>query len=194
MATSSVDICNQGVILIGDAGSITSFAEASRPAQVAAAQYRRIKETLLSKRNWKFASFWRPLNRLTTPPKARWAYAFAVPPGAFRVYEVDGDFDYEILEGGKQLHCDEPEVMGLCLMNVVEAYFPAFFETVLVERMAGVFGVGVLGKPDIARYWNNEAAGHLLEAEFLDDSMDPPDAPRMNELTRMRSAGGGILI
>lgn len=190
MATSSIDICNQGLTLAGDAGSLTSFAEASRSAQVAAAHYRREKERLLQKRNWKCASFWRNLNRLANPPAARWAYAFSIPAGAFRVYEVDGDFDYEILEGGKQLHCDEPEVIGLCLMNVVEAYLPAYLETVLVERMASRFSAGVLGKLDQAKYWSTEADNHLAEAEWLDDCADPVDAPKMNELTRVRRQGG----
>ena len=91
MALAAVDVCNQALALLGQK-AITDLSGGDVHSRLCAAVYETVRDELLSVREWAFATFWRTLSTLSTPPgNPRFTNQYQRPAGVLRVLEACTD-------------------------------------------------------------------------------------------------------
>ncbi len=141
MALSSIALCSRALIRIG-AASITSFDEGTAESEVAVNLYPSIRDALLSSHPWNFASAQITLARLVIEPVADYGYAYQLPADFLRALSAGSGvrgrgIAYRISES--RLHCDAEHVVLSYIFRPDETSFPAFFDQVIIARLAAEF-------------------------------------------------------
>ena len=91
MALAAVDVCNQALALLGQK-AITDLNGGDVHSRLCAAVYTTVRDEMLSVREWAFATFWRTLSPLPTPPgNPRFTNQYRRPASALRVLEACTD-------------------------------------------------------------------------------------------------------
>lgn len=86
---SELTIWNLGLARTGDDATVTSPSERSRAAELCRQFYPVARDSLLEMHDWNFATTRGFLALTETPsPWARWAYQYAAPANALRVFQV----------------------------------------------------------------------------------------------------------
>jgi hypothetical protein len=141
MALSTIALCSRALIKIG-AASIASFDEGTAESEVAANLYPSLRDALLSSHPWNFASAQITLARLVSDPVADYAYAYQLPADFLRALSAGSGsrgrgIAYRISEN--RLHCDVEHVVLSYIFRPDESNFPAFFDQVIIARLAAEF-------------------------------------------------------
>lgn len=111
MALSKVEICNRALVLLGEAG-VLSTGQEDQDARTCELQYRPCVVSLLEKGNWTFATKRAKLNLLAEVPAFGYAHMYELPGDFLKMQEVcfSGikveDITQFSIEDGKVL-CDE---------------------------------------------------------------------------------------
>jgi hypothetical protein len=157
VATDAISLCSQALVLLG-AGAIASFEDG--PAAATATQlYPGVRDTLLAKHPWKFATTTVQLARSATVPD-RWPYAFALPGEVLvlrGLYPDDADgsapvTDYE--RRGLDVLTRQDPLWAEYTYAAAEAVWPAYFATLMRYALAAELAIPVTdnGTPALTRY------------------------------------------
>ena len=84
---SEIDICNLALSNLGNVATVASFDEGSAEADYCRRFYPIVRDELLEKHDWSFATRRAALAQVTNP-SSTWAYAYAAPSGMQRALAV----------------------------------------------------------------------------------------------------------
>ena len=175
MVKTELDICNASLSLLG-ADSITSFEDGSTESDACKLHYLRIIDAALSMYNWSFAIKKETLAKSSILPTADWLNAFYLPADCLVVRSISGRSsaigrDYAII--GKQLHCNESNVLLRYVHRVAPVDMPAFFEAYVVNKLASEMSNIITGSntmTSIMRTITNEAFSIAKNTDALSQS------------------------
>lgn len=143
MAQSAISLCSKAMIKLG-ASPVVSFYENTTEAQVASQLYSSVRDGLLSSYPWRFATCQVKLPRLQDAPVADFAYAYQLPNDFLRALSA-GDtrraqgLNYRVCE--RTLQTNAPSVVLTYIFRPKEENFPAFFDDLLVAKLAAEFSL-----------------------------------------------------
>jgi hypothetical protein len=139
--SSSVDICNQALLMLGSL-PIISFDDESVEASACKTLYPTAKKQLLRSYPWRCATTVEKLAQLAEEPTdPAWRYAFAVPENTVRTIEILGLGHPQgppipwVLEGKKILSNNE-NIAARIIKEISEPDLDVHVEMALVARMA----------------------------------------------------------
>jgi len=176
MALSGIALCSRALLKIG-AETIASFDEGTAEAEIAANLYPPTRDALLSAHPWSFATGQATLARLTAEPVADYPHAYQLPSDLLRVISagVAGrgrGVCYRIAE--RRLHTDAEEVTLTYVFRPAEEDFPAFFDQVLITRLAAEFCIPLTGSTSRAETLVKLAEGEFRRAKLIDAQQETP--------------------
>lgn len=191
MALSAIGLAARALLKIG-ATPVTSFAEGTAEAEVAAALYPPTRDALLSAHAWSFATAQAGLRALAEPPLADFGTAFALPNDFLRALSAGTGrrgrgIPYRIQ--GDRLLADAPGVVLTYVARPAEEAFPPFFDHALIARLAAEFCIPLTENTGRA-----EALWRLADAEFrrarlVDAQQDAQ--PGFEDFTLVEARSGG---
>ncbi len=178
MAISAISLCSRALLKIG-ASSISSFADGTVEAEIAANLYPGIRDALLSAHPWSFASAQISLPMLEAEPVADFKYAFMLPTDFLRVISAGvakkgRGLDYRIEE--KRLHCNSNSVMLSYIFRPKEENFPPFFDMALIARLAAEFCLPLTESTSRAELLLKIAQDLFQQAKLIDGQQSIPKA------------------
>jgi hypothetical protein len=138
--SSSVDICNQALLMLGSL-PIISFDDESVEASTCKTLYPTAKKQVLRSFPWRCATKTERLARLSkTPENPDWQYMFAQPDDALRILRVVqvGDLGGEIawVVEGQNVLTNHANIVAEVIWNLSEPQLDVHVEMALVARLA----------------------------------------------------------
>ncbi len=178
MALNDVALCSRALIRIG-AAPITSFSDGTAESEIANALYGPVRDALLSSYGWSFASGQVALTKLSTSPLADYQNAFQLPNDFLRALSAGAGgrgrgLNYRIMRGA--LHTDAEEVMLTYIFRPDESEFPAYFDMVMIARLAAEFCIPVTESTSRADSLLRMADIEFSRARQIDAQQDTPNA------------------
>ena len=176
IADSDVSIASNALVLIGSS-PISSFDDDDAGAVVAKNIYDEVVEDSLSSYPWRFAVKQSDaLSRLSTAPDTIWDAAYQIPTDVLTVRRVtvsDLNIQYEVY--GDKIFCNAGATDSVFLnyiYRVTEASWPPYFRMAVQMRLASIFALSVIQKPDIAGAWADRADTQMRKARNIDAQND----------------------
>lgn len=191
MSLSSIELSSSALIKLG-AEPISSFEDGSAEARVAGRLYPITRDALLSAHPWSFATAQAELARLAAEPTTDFAYAYLLPGDFLRALSAgDGGrgrgLVYRIVN--RELHTNAASVVLTYVFRPSEGDFPAFFQSLLVSRLAAEFCVPLTENTSRAQQLARLAEGELRMAKLTDGQQDTPTRINDFPLVEVRTAG-----
>lgn len=177
MALNDIGLCARALVQVG-AHPITSFADGTAESEIAALLYAPLRDAVLSSYPWSFATGQIELTRLTTPPITDYAYAYQLPADFLRAISAGQGSrgrgqQYRIAAGA--LHSDSESVILTYIFRPEEETFPAYFDRVLMVRLAAEFCLPLTENTSRADYLARLAENELAKARQIDAQQDSPN-------------------
>tara|TARA_A100000172_G_C3020272_1_gene102866 strand:- start:219 stop:803 length:585 start_codon:yes stop_codon:yes gene_type:complete len=176
IADSDVSIASNALVLIGSS-PISSFDDDDAGAVVAKNIYDEVVEDSLSSYPWRFAvKQSEALSRLSTAPDTIWDAAYQIPTDSLTIRRVtvsDVNITYEVY--GDKIFCNAGSTDSVFLnyiYRVTEASWPPYFRMAVQMRLASIFALSVIQKPDIAGAWADRADTQMRKARNIDAQND----------------------
>lgn len=185
-------MCSRAMVLVGG-NKIASFAGTSTEEIVAEEMYDLALDGLLSDYRWRFASDFIELNRITDLPVIKWTGQYQLPDGVFSIYNIYADGEpipFDRLR--TRILCDAMEtneVVAQVGFRPDEAEFPAYFETVLVYRLAATFAVPIAEDKDKASLYEGIALRKFAQAKSIEAQGRTPSKIPVGGLRRYHGGG-----
>ena len=189
MAASDIALCSRALIRIG-AASVSSFADGTLEAEVAANLYPSVRDALLSAHPWSFATGQTTLPRLAAEPLADFAFAFQLPVDFLRALSAGSagrgrGIRYRIAES--RLHTNSDEVTLTYIFRPAESAFPPFFDQALIARLSAEFCLPLTENATRAEVLFRLADAEFRRAKIVDSQQDSPPALEDFTLVEARS-------
>ena len=189
MPLTAPEFCARALIRIG-AQPITSFADGSAEAEIAALIYPQARESLLAAYPWGFAMRQAVLSRVAEAPLADYRYNYALPDDCLRVWTAGsggaGDGLQYRLHGG-YLQADAEDVVLTYIAAVDEEDgAPAYFDSVLTAKLAAEFCVPLTESTSRAESLNRQYEQEFARARLADAQADTPPRIRRYPLIDAR--------
>ena len=170
MSLSAISLCSKALIKVG-ANGISSFDENTAEAKVASQLYGMIRDGLLSSYPWRFATVQKTLNQLVDVPTADFEYAFLLPTDLLRILSAgEGSrgrgLVYRIYE--KTLQTNARNVILTYISRPEEEAFPAFFDELLVSKLASEFCLPLTESASRSDFLNKQTENLLSRAKLID--------------------------
>ena len=171
MATSDIDICARALVMIG-AAPITSFADGTTEATVAANLYEDTVRDLISRYRWRFAAGQAQLSRRTDAPDAKWDAAYQLPADLLLLHDVtvNGNvIEYDRYQD--MIYCDADAadlVYADYTFRAVEDLWPPYFTTAVELTLASIFAYAVANQIQTADYMEKKALRQLALGRNID--------------------------
>ena len=191
MALSSIELCSSALIKLG-AEPISSFEDGSAEARVAGSLYPIVRDALLSAHPWSFATAQVELARLAAEPVTDFTYAHQLPVDFLRALSAGDDgrgrgLVYRIVN--RELHTNAASVVLTYVFRPSEGDFPAFFQSLLVSRLAAEFCLPLTENTTRARQLRELAEDELRLAKLTDGQQDTPTRIDGFPVVEVRAAG-----
>ena len=192
---TSISICNQALLLLGDE-SISSFDDGTPGSQACSIMYDMVKNSTLGLYSWSFTVAKVELARSTTAPVNEWTYEYILPsdmltgvPRAVRTSATAGaplvqSFEINQSSGGLSvLMTNETSIFIDYQKSVAEAQMPPYFITLMVYQLAWHLAEVITDQTTKSQYWRSIALGSpsenfrggwLRQAMSMDSSGTPP--------------------
>lgn len=181
--TSETDIVNAALRLVAG-NRITSMAQGTKNANVAADLYQAVRDNILASHNWKFATLRAELSRSATAPAFEFQYAYVVPDDWMRTVSV-----HDNNQGFSTVEHKEGNVAGQrCLLASTEQLFlryvgkitdpnlmPADFRMALIYMLASDLGQPVANSGSAVDRADARATRKLLAAKASDSMGSSPE-------------------
>ena len=153
MATD-IGMASNALLLLGD-DPISSFNDAGKGAQTAAAFYPETYKAVLSEYPWPFALKEQELSLLSQKPDPLVSFtnAFQLPTDMIRLWRVFPRQNYELIND--LLYTNAPKVLARYIHKVSEVQLPPHFVKAMEYKLASDFAISVTedqGRMD--RYFN----------------------------------------
>lgn len=173
MASSSIEICNQALMLLGDK-TIADFNEDSAAAKLCSTLYPLARDAVLRLHPWNCAVKRVKLTPKSQTPEYGYANAFTLPPNLLRLLSIDGLTDYKV--EGREILSDSSSISVRYIYrneNVNE------YDSLLVEAMSGYLAYKLaypITKSSTVREEMKAIFGDLLKlAKSVDAQEEPQD-------------------
>jgi len=184
---SDIDICNLALLRLGTRSSISSLSENSTEAMTCALLFPVVRDGLLARHHWGFASRRTALADLGLPPDP-WAFRYAYPTDCLQArsihqpvagaplipFAISGDQD----GAGNPIQViltDQPQAELVYTARIASAaLFDATFVEALSWTLAAELGVALTGDRGMATYCM-QAAGVAVAGAKANDSNETPD-------------------
>ena len=186
MALTAVQIASQALVRLG-ALPISDFAEPVLEARTAAALYPTLRDTLIARHAWRFATAEAPLDPVDEAPLPGFAHVFRLPADFLNALAVNGGREREWRLAAGHLHAHPSEVRLAYLFRADEAAFPPWFEDALAARLAAEFCLPVTENASRAETLARHAETALRRARRTDALHDPAPAPARFPLIEVRA-------
>lgn len=193
MAKSKLDILNQAIVLLGDT-AVTSFEQDDGAAAQAARQiYDRLVESLFTVDSYKFRFAVKQfkLNQLQAAPMdaddGGFKYAYALPSDFLQLVVLNTRFEYEIY--GNQIRCNDTNLILDYVYRVDESLWPAYFEEMVVYRLAADLCMPVTDNASLEDRLMNKFDMARRTAKAI-DSKQVPNKPFSQSPMLIAHAGG----
>ena len=177
MAQSDISLCSKALIKLG-AKSITSFNENTAEAQVANQLYTSVRDALLSSYPWRFATAQVNLARLTENPTADYAYAYQLPNDFLRALSAGCGYgkglNYRIYQNTLQTNAENVTLTYLFLPK--EENFPAFFDELLIAKLAAEFCLPLTENTSRTEFLIKQASNIFSQAKLIDSQQSLPES------------------
>ena len=190
IADTDIAVASNALVLIG-AQAIASFDDNDAGAVVAKSIYSEIVEDSLTSHPWRFASTQtNSLNRLSTAPDAIWSAQYQIPTNTLVVRRVlvnNSDINYEVY--GDKIFCNagtNDTVFANIIFRANEADWPPYFRLGVQMRLASVFAISVIQKPDIATSFATQADFQMRKARNVDSQIDTVPTIETKRFIRIR--------
>jgi hypothetical protein len=190
---SSIDICSNALLLIGD-NPINSFSDPGAGAQAAANLYPQVKERFLSTHPWSFALKHQRMSLLTAQPDplTGYKYAYQMPTDLIRLWSIAPHQNYTVV-GDSVLMNTNIGVLATYVYSVPETSIPAHAVKALEFMLASEFSISVTEDENKAQLYNQKATIASSQAMTIDSQGRPQvaivDSPFVN--ARFGRIGGG---
>jgi hypothetical protein len=190
--TTSIDIANRALEMIASQQLITTFADPTNPASVAASVlYTPVVQMLLRQMDPDFA---RRTNVLLlaqpTPnqvPTLAWAFEYVYPADCLRLRQVvpvtwsvfdpqpvRANVGVDIISGSpaKVILTNQANALATYTTSLVtENQWDSLFSEAVVRQLANPFSMALSGRPDFAKELLDQAASYEQMAELDDEGM-----------------------
>jgi hypothetical protein len=171
VANTPIKICSRGSVLIGG-NPIQSFNDGTPEAIVAEAMYEDIARAALTNSRWRFSTNQATLNRIATPPTARFDSAYQLPASFLMINAItarDEPIIYDIY--GDKAFCDATASDVLVcdyIFRADESNWPPFFVIAVEYMVASMFATSVARDSQLASLMEQKANFHMVQARRLD--------------------------
>ena len=171
---TSIDICSNALILIGDS-PISSFTDTGSGAQAAANLYAETYKQVLSEHPWSFALKEQQLSRLSASPDdvTGYKYAFQLPSDLVRLWAIMPHSDYVLV--GTLLYSNRTELWARYIYKVDETTLPAHVVKTIEYRLASDFAMLVTEDTQKAGYYESKYLDMLGRAKSIDSQGRPQE-------------------
>lgn len=172
MATSSVQICNDALIILG-AATITSLSDDTKEARLCNEQYDKCRQQLLVAHPWNFAISRSEISSDASLPTGydnnpEWDYSFTLASNCLRVLELDDTDAPWAVEGGKLFSTYDP-VNIKYIKNVTDTtIFSKNFEKALAYMIAYRIGYALTQSATLISVLKEEFEASVREARSFD--------------------------
>lgn len=175
---SDIDLCSWALLKIG-AKRISSFADGTTEAAVAAGIYPLVRDRLLADHPWNFAIRVRALAEALEAPAADWAAAYPLPADCLRVLSAgtggrSRGLDYAVV--GRAIHAAGGGATLAYIARASETDWPTYFADAVAARLAAEFVIPLTDQTsrweDLARL----AEAALRRARLIDAQAETPKA------------------
>jgi hypothetical protein len=176
MALSDIALCSRALVRLG-ARPIASFTDPLAEAEVANFLYAPARDALLSSYHWSFATAQSNLTKNLTAPVADFAYAYNLPTQFLRALSAgDGGrgrgLRFRIR--GTFLETDAEAVTLTYIFRPVEADCPAYFDSLLIARLAADFCIPLTENTSRAEALIKIAQDEFMRTRQIDAQQDTP--------------------
>ncbi len=172
MATSSVDICNSALILLG-ATPIVTLADNTKEAILCNHEYSKVLKEFLGGHPWNFATYRTEIAADGALPTGwwGWTYAHSLASDVIRVLDIE-DSDTGLawaVESGRKIMADHTPVRPVYIKNVTDTtLFPAYFEKALVYQLAIRISYSLTQSATLIQQLRTDADMAVREARSFD--------------------------
>jgi hypothetical protein len=187
---NDVDICNQGLVLIGDE-EISALTDDNARARAARRFYVPTRDATLRAHPWNFAICRAVLALETATPAFGWAYQFALPndPYCLRVLETEDLIRFAVER--RMLMTDESAVKIKFVSRVENPNeFDSLFVDTLACRMAWKLAITLTKEVKVVEMAWKMYQDALQEARSIDGMEGTPVVTISNDLENARHGSG----
>jgi hypothetical protein len=168
MAVDQVAICNLALIKVGSF-RISSIDEDTKPAILLKAIYEQKRDTMLRAHRWNFATKRSTLAPNATTPDFGFDYQYDLPSDCLRVLEPDSEEIDFLIEGDRQLLCDETTLnLVYIYRNTDETSWDSLFQEAFASSLAADVCYALTQSAALADLRIKEAAAKLADARSID--------------------------
>lgn len=166
MTATKVSIANAALVHVGGYGSLTSFTDNKREAEVVAAVYPSLKRSLLVEYQWDFNTKFATFTQLSwTSDRQDWQYKYIVPADCLKIIGAENKVLYT-REGGEILSNAKP-FKAKYQQEVAEGEFPPEFVLLFEYRLAEILSIALAEDESKAQRYNTLAARQMQYAMAL---------------------------
>lgn len=197
MTTTDIELSSKALVMIG-ADPITSFADGSREAVVAANLYEEVTRGEMSEYPWRFLITQERANRETEPPVGtEWEASYTIPSSSLRVINVKVNgrpvkFDVFLKSFHTNTSAEEVVIIEF-VKDALEKDWPHYFRSYIVLRMAAVFASSLGRDGDLTTAMSELAEISKRAARSSDSQGRTTKRLPRSRIVQSRFGGRGIL-
>ncbi len=178
MSLTEAELCSTALVKLG-ARPITSLAEATLEAELAARLYPIVRDSTLLAHPWAFSLAQAELERDPVPPAGDFAASFRLPADLLRTVSAGcgksgRGLVYRVF--GNRLHADAEAVLLTYQRRPAPAEFPPHFIAALTARLAAELCLPLTENAARAEVLQRLAASELKLAKLIDSQQATPRA------------------
>jgi hypothetical protein len=189
---SKIDICNQGLVLIG-ANTIASFTDNTVESKVANQLYETTLRALLTKARWRFASKQQQLSKLSTDPLDKWDSAYQIPNDAILIHTVTVSDNVIVFDRyGEELFTNTSSsdvVICHYTYQPHETEFPDYFTQSVVFELASLFAGAIARNDQLSLLYEKRARQQLVVARSMESQTQTTRKLNTSLLIEVRNRG-----
>lgn len=183
---NAINICSRALNAIG-AESISSFDDGTDEAKIANAKYETAKKDLLAVYPWTFNTAEVYLGRLNSDSLAKYTYLYELPTDWLRTLAIkQGATMVPFCYRQGKINTDYETASIEYLYDIDETDMPAYFVSLLIDRLARDFLIPVTGKNDDYAIFDRIYQNNLATAKNVDAQSKSPSVIDTSLLLRVR--------
>ena len=189
---SRIDICNQGLVLIG-ANTIASFTDNTVESKVANQLYETTLRSLLTKARWRFATKQAQLTKLSADPLDKWDSAYQIPNDAILIHTVTVSDNVIVFDRyNEELYTNTSSsdvVVCHYTFQPHEKEFPDYFTQAVVFELASLFAGAIARNDQLSMLYQKRGQQQLVLARSMESQTQTTRKLNTSLLIEVRNRG-----
>ena len=189
---SKIDICNQGLVLIG-ANTIASFTDNTVESKVANQLYETTLRSLLTKARWRFATKQAQLTKLSTDPLDIWDSAYQIPNDAILIHTVTVSDNVIVFDRYNEELYTNTSSSDVVICHYTyqphEKEFPDYFTQAVVFELASLFAGAIARNDGLSTLYQKRANQQLVLARSMESQTQTTRKLNTSLLIEVRNRG-----